>query len=205
MNEPKGFHVLRDEAGLAKGSLEKGGLESGGTSNTTAKPSSLLSRSLSVSQTRTLRFRITCDEDFYTLGLVGNTSWLGAWDLSNTIHLTKERDLTEHALAVWTSPTLEVPFLDRTPFRYRVVANGGRSSPNKRPLLWDVRSRHVYEVKQGGVVEGSFLLHSEGGENVNAVVDSGWVHRGGPGHISCGWMYRYCRSWMTPGPPSDLR
>ena len=173
---------------------------------------SMLSRSMSASQTRTVRFRITCDEDFITLGLVGNTSWLGAWDLASTIPLTKENEevatgdgssddagVMGRPRHVWVSGPLEAPYLDRTPFRYRVVANGGRSSPNKRPLVWDVHSRHVYSVGDDGVVEGAFLLHCDargpegGGEGgaggvgpprdarLNAVVDSGWVHRGGAG------------------------
>jgi glycerophosphodiester phosphodiesterase len=141
------------------------------------------------SLTRTIRFRITCDDEFYTLGLVGNTSWLGAWDLGNTIPLTRVADERgvpgQEGRVVWMSPPIKAPYMEKTPFQYRIVANGGRSSPNKRPLIWDVHSRHVYAVPDSGIVEGSFLLSQEIQGSVdsqlNTLVDSGWVHRGGSG------------------------
>lgn len=177
-----------------------------------ARGQSLLTHSLIQSQT--IRFRITCDDSFYTLGLVGNTSWLGSWDLSNTIVLRRVEPDTAGAAAlvgasqpapglqVWVSDPIEAPLVDKIPFRYRVVANGGQSSLNRRPLIWDVHSRHVYSVPPSGIVEGSFLLRGDGygvveagggggaGSAVakggaprapSAVVDSGWVHRGGSG------------------------
>ena len=38
------------------------------------------------------------------------------------------------------------------PFRFRIVANGHRSRPNKRPLVWDVESRHVLSMPEDGYV-----------------------------------------------------
>lgn len=192
--------------------------ENGGGGGITAQRtepsgSSLLTRSLTQSQM--IRFRITCDDSFYTLGLVGNTSWLGSWDLSNTIGLRRaEPDMagagtsapsgaSQHApgLHVWISDPIDAPLVDKIPFRYRIVANGGQSSLNRRPLIWDVHSRHVYSVPPTGIVEGSFLIadrddvvvtrcdEGEGGAGAkggtrhvpSAVVDSGWVHHGGSG------------------------
>lgn len=68
-------------------------------------------------------------------------------------------------------------YADGTPavgFRYRVVANGQRSSPNKRPLVWDVQSRRVYSIPPDGVVKALFEP-----EDHNS--DAGWVHRCGTG------------------------
>lgn len=196
----------------------------GGTSAREAGPPGPSHLTRSLPHTQKIRFRITCDDSFYTLGLVGNTSWLGSWDLSKTIDLRRVEPGTAlmgdiapagasqhaHGLHVWVSDPIEAPLVDKIPFRYRVVANGGQSSLNRRPLIWDVHSRHVYSVPPTGIVEGSFLLvdrtdvASKGGDEdgeddeddevergarakdgvrraPSAVVDSGWVHRGGSG------------------------
>lgn len=120
----------------------------------------------STSQYR-VTFRVLCDDDaFSSLGLIGNTSALGSWNLSNMIRLTKvdgwkpSGHMDErHAVAAWISNDIEVTCVDdgrggyrMVPFRYRIVANGGRSSPNKRPLLWDVQSRHVLDMPANGYV-----------------------------------------------------
>lgn len=107
-----------------------------------------------------VKFEILCDDDsFSSLGLIGNTTALGCWDLSHMIRLVrvgrKETAGDENPVGVWMSDDIKVSCMDDgrggctlVPFRYRIVANGGRSSPNKRPLLWDVRSRHVIDMPE---------------------------------------------------------
>lgn len=64
---------------------------------------------------------------------------------------TGAHDKREPGTAVWIS---EVVTIDASslPFRYRVVANGNRLRPNKRPLVWDLFSRHVFDVPNDGYV-----------------------------------------------------
>ena len=52
---------------------------------------------------------------------------------------------------MWISDVLSVA-ASSLPFRYRVVANGNRLKPNKRPLVWDLVSRHVFDVPKDGYV-----------------------------------------------------
>ena len=106
-----------------------------------------------------VQFRVLCDdESFSSLGVIGNTSALGCWDLSNMTRLVKVGQ-EEDSVGIWMSEKIKVSCVDDgrggytlVPFRYRIVANGGRSSPNKRPLLWDVQSRHVVEIPENGYV-----------------------------------------------------
>lgn len=111
------------------------------------------------------------DDSFSSLGVVGNISELGSWNLGNLIRLKR----LEGSDSVWVSDTILLPAA--LPFRYRVVANGNRSHPNKRPLLWDVFSRHVYTIPDDGVVQCTFTLSGKD------VVDSGWVHGSGAGAL----------------------
>jgi len=109
-----------------------------------------------------VQFRVLCDDDsFSSLGLIGNTSALGCWDLSNMIRLTRvgRTEVEDTSVGVWMSERILVSCVDDgrggynvVPFRYRIVANGGRSSPNKRPLLWDIKSRHVLRIPENGYV-----------------------------------------------------
>ena len=50
----------------------------------------------------------------------------------------------EEGSTFWTSPQLSIP-VNKLPLRIKFVANGHRSSPNTRPLIWDSRSR-VYDA-----------------------------------------------------------
>lgn len=50
----------------------------------------------------------------------------------------------------WRSPQL-LYAQEQFPLRFRLVANGHRSSPNTRPLIWDSSSRVLYAPPEDGV------------------------------------------------------
>jgi len=140
-----------------------------------------------------VRFKIRCDDDsFSSLGVIGNVASLGSWDLKSLVRLsrvsgthTQPKDGDGGSGAVWVSDDIDL-YRSRNgifkPFRYRVVANGGRSMPNKRPLVWDLYSRHVESLpKNGGFIECDFSVNSITDNRV--AVDSGWVHRSGTGAL----------------------
>lgn len=53
----------------------------------------------------------------------------------------------------WRSPQLSIP-ASRMPLRLKFVANGHRSSPNTRPLIWDSRSRVYERLPADGCAQG---------------------------------------------------
>ena len=136
-----------------------------------------------------VRFKVTCDDDsFSSLGVIGNVASLGSWDLKNLVRLSRVSEPSDGdgvSRAVWVSDEIEL-YKSRNgifkPFRYRVVANGGRSLPNKRPLVWDLYSRHVESLPRGGIVECDFSVNNSSNQ-IKPPVDSGWVHRSGTGAL----------------------
>ena len=55
----------------------------------------------------------------------------------------------EEGSTTWRSEVLTLPAA-RLPLRWKFVANGHRSSPNTRPLIWDSRSRVLHAIPADG-------------------------------------------------------
>ncbi len=58
---------------------------------------------------------------------------------------------SEDGTTAWVSDVVSIG-ASSLPFRYRVMANGNRLKPNKRPLVWDLFSRYVFDVPSDGYV-----------------------------------------------------
>lgn len=55
----------------------------------------------------------------------------------------------------WRSDLLAIP-ANKMPLRFKFVANGHRSSPNTRPLIWDSQSRVYHRIPPDGVLRCEF-------------------------------------------------
>lgn len=84
-----------------------------------------------------------------------------------------ESDGSEEGSTVWRSPELCFS-KDEFPIEFRLVANGHRSTPNTRPLIWDSVVRVIYTPPQNGVHCCEF-------EPTPDNSDTGWVTSAGVG------------------------
>ena len=89
--------------------------------------------------------------------------------------IVRADDDDDNGTVVWTSTPLSIP-ARRFPLKLRFLANGHRSSPNSRPLTWDLNSRRIPlpSPTDNGVVEFNFDPTPDDS-------DSGFVHNVGVG------------------------
>ncbi|KAL4420635.1 hypothetical protein ABPG75_010291 [Micractinium tetrahymenae] len=120
-----------------------------------------------------LHFRLECRtaSEVTRLAVCGN--WQG-WSLASAVDLKYTEDEGNHeGTTTWRSPQLSIP-ASRMPLRLKFVANGHRSSPNTRPLIWDSQSRVFERLPDDGVVHCEF-------EPTPDNSDTGWVTADGVG------------------------
>ena len=125
-------------------------------------------------------FVVTTPPGEYThIGVVGSIDALGCWDLGRAVRLVPaptNASQENGALSVGRWETRE-PLLipdEAYPFRIRVIANGGRMSPNSRPLIWDQTSRRIDKRPEDGMVQLDFRPD-------RGTSDRGWVTAYGAG------------------------
>ena len=126
-----------------------------------------------------LVIKATASAAYTRLAVVGDAPELGSWDLSKSLLLecTNEENgsAEDEGTFLWSSKPLELPSL-RFPLKIRFLANGHRSSPNTRPLVWDITSRRIWAPPSDGIVTFCFEPTSDDS-------GSGWVHSSGVGAL----------------------
>jgi glycerophosphodiester phosphodiesterase len=122
----------------------------------------------------TLTIKVKASSAYNRIALVGDARELGAWDLSKSLLLASELvDADDEGTITWCSKPLQIA-TSRFPLKFRFIANGQRSSPNTRPLVWDLTSRRIWTPPENEEVTFCF-------EPTPDDSDSGWVHRAGVG------------------------
>jgi glycerophosphoryl diester phosphodiesterase len=122
----------------------------------------------------TFQIKTKASSSYTRIALVGDIPELGAWDLSKSLLLDSESvDSDDEGTITWASKPLNIPST-RFPIKLRFLANGHRSSPNTRPLVWDLASRRIWMPPDNGEITFCF-------EPTPDDSDSGWVHRAGVG------------------------
>lgn len=119
-------------------------------------------------------FEVNAASQYTRLGVVGNAIEIGSWQISKSIQLSAAKtSATSSDQTTWRSVPIKIP-IQRFPLKLRIVANGHRSSPNTRPLVWDLVSRLIPNPPPSGVIALSFDPSTDNS-------DSGWVHSDGVG------------------------
>ena len=122
----------------------------------------------------TFQLRVLTSAAYTRIAVVGDTPELGAWQLADSIQLECQgTDRDDEGTMIWMSTPITLPSL-RFPLKLRFLANGHRSSPNTRPLVWDLPSRRVAAPPEDGIITFCFEPTSDDS-------DSGWVHHAGVG------------------------
>lgn len=117
------------------------------------------------------RLEVQTASEVTRLAVCGNFQ---GWQLStaNDLKYTEASGNVEGG-TTWRSDLLAIP-ANKMPLRFKFVANGHRSSPNTRPLIWDSQSRVYHRIPPDGVLRCEF-------EPTPDSSDTGWVTADGVG------------------------
>ncbi|GAB4820329.1 hypothetical protein N2152v2_007375 [Parachlorella kessleri] len=118
-------------------------------------------------------FEVTTAAECTRLSVVGAAEQLGAWNIEKSVVLSYYETGNQEGNTTWRSPGITFA-QEQFPLRFKLVANGHRSSPNTRPLIWDSVSRVLYTPPEGGVHRCRF-------EPTLDNSDTGWVTSSGAG------------------------
>eukprot|EP00887_Chlorella_sp_A99_P007166 scaffold2.g7166.t1 len=120
-----------------------------------------------------VRFEVRTASGITRLALVGNCPQLGSWDLACSLGLSYEETGSNGGdSTLWSAAVELAP--GQLPLRFKCVANGHRSSPNTRPLIWDRASHVVDALPEDGIVRCEFEPTADNSGN-------GWVTEAGVG------------------------